>query len=324
MSCYKRIVYRDYVYYVCTYHTENKDKLFIIESDNFRKYVKPYIINKVITNFNSIAELIAKNNLEKNKLKRVKYANDVRRDLREENLYLVDSNTKSTTREGTQTKKLPKKSNINPKEVPKAIRYTPSTKRFCIDFNYNGKKYYYPLVSSSKLSLEGKFEGAKMKLIEFAEKHPEIASEKHLIENYSKENIQSMKDYNNIIILSDFDCINDNLIKIPKRKVVKVRMNHLSKTDKNILNNMKNIETGSRRRCNTILPENCEKKISDLPMYCTYIPSKNNKGDYFRIRGHPKQEKGKTLCTSTKINVSTNDKFKQLLNILHDIDPNNY
>lgn len=332
---YQRVIYNTKTYYVCIYYDEGMEKLFVIDTDNFKNIIRPdevYIINndhiarefitsKNMTKYYYVDKTIIKlltqqeiNNYGNNT--HINYINGITPDLREENLRLIDENTANESRNMHRIKVIPD-STIRQSDIPKCVYYNSATHKFIIDIKYNGKRYYIPLTTSKNLSFEGKLEDAKMKLIQFSIDNPEIEAKKHLLENYSEKCIKLMKSFNDIIMLSDFDCIEESLVKIPKRKILKVNLNHLSDSDKTILANMPHIN-GTCRRCTTKLPETCAKNISDLPKYCQYRPALNGRSDYFYIKGHPNQDKELRSNGSTK--MTTDEKYNQIINLLHGLN----
>ena len=139
----------------------------------------------------------------------VTHINNNFRDNRRANLRIVNLKVNTELVKRGMVKNLPEDTDIKPSDVPTCIRYDMNHGGFEINFKHNGRQYHIPLPTSKELSINGKLEYAKMKLLEFAEKHPDIAESKQLLENYSEESINLMKDYNKIIRLSRFNCVTD-------------------------------------------------------------------------------------------------------------------
>jgi hypothetical protein len=66
------------------------------------------------------------------------------------------------------------------------------------------------------------------------------------------------------------------------------------------------------------LPEDCSIKAEDIPEYCYYTKASTTRGDAFCCsRTHPKQKEiGKDWSSSTSKKVSTEEKYKQLMDYL--------
>lgn len=338
---YQQITYNDRIYMVCKYydrHTDNESGLFVINSDKFKIPTESsqYVLygNHICYRMNgfdgkhkyiNMLDVITRNAINNNTTKKfVNQKNGIIQDLRRENLRLVNLNILNELKDRNQVKKVPKGSNLDPADIPKCIQYNSALQQFAISFVHDGEKYYIPLVSSKSLSIEGKLEHAKMNLIKFANENPELAQNKQLIENHSNRSIQLMKDFNNILLLTGFDrpdnsLIINSLIIIPRRQILTIKLNHLSESDKQILENTK-ITDGTGRRCTTKLPDDCRVNIADLPKYCYYRPGSTGRGDYFFVKNHPNLERGKSLLTSGSQSVTIDQKYAELLSILRKLE----
>lgn len=243
----------------------------------------------------------------------IKYKNGNYRDIRKNNLEVIYLNTMydKTIPEGLTTD-----------NIPLYISYDTSNEQFVIKIVHGKKTTKIYGIRSNELSINGKLEQAKMKLIEFAEKNPDINEEKNLLQNYTYGRYELMKEFNEIIKLSRFDCINDNLMDVPEKNIITANLKSLSKSDRDIINNsMNNKDSG--RRCTTKLPDGCTVKVKDIPEYCYYKPAKGNRRDCFYIKDHPIQKKAgnrNEIRTNGSKKMTTDEKFEQLLQLLYDLE----
>ena len=333
---YQKIRFNDHSYYVCIYGPA-QDQLFVIDSSDLKKilnmrktwedhktkisstrirsngYTFRYYIDKIIME----KYLDEYNERDDGNKYIVKHINGDRRDNRKENLVIVNLNVSIEMINKDIDKKIPK--NLKSNDIPRYISYNTSNNNFVINIKHDGIKYNIQSISSKDLSINGKLEHAKMKLIEFASEHPDITQEKELLNNYSKTQIRLMKEFNKIIELTDFDCIEENLIEIPKIKTIKVNLDYLSKKDRDILTNTKET-AGTGRRCTTELPDGCKTRVKDIPRHCTYVKAKGGRSDYFYIRGHPNQTDKRDIRTNGSTKMTTDEKFEQLLQLLRDLN----
>lgn len=251
----EKVKYKDNTYYVCEYGKKNDRQLFIMDKLHSKKIFdignnwgndKGHIVCRKMTDGVSVRNFADKIIMEetldeyqkKNKKTHyvVEYISDNFKDMRMDNLCVVDYAThmESVNSTGKTVKKFFPK-DIDEVDVPKCIRFHVQKDAFEIVFTHSGKKYYILATSIKELSNAGKLAHAKSKLIEFAKANPDIAKEKHLLENYSKKSIRLMKQYNKIISLSNFDNIKNNLLDIPVRETVTIDLDNLCKKDRIIL-----------------------------------------------------------------------------------------
>lgn len=321
---YKKVTYNGKSYHVCTYTDEDEDvKLFVIDTNVFNEHIRknveynePYVIhdNRLARKYTNqegrfrhyyVDRMVADRTIG---ITYIYHTNGLLQDLREENLCLVDADMNNESRNQPAVKSVPE--GIRPSSVPKCVHYNSATNQFIIDFKCDGERHYIQLTTSNKLSIEGKLEDAKMTLVQFALDNPEVDAKKHLLENYSKNYINLLKSFNAILRLTDFDCIDESIARVPKRKILEINLDHLSNSDKAILKNMQ-ITRGTGRNCTTKLPDKCTINISDLPKYCHYRPAKNGRSDSFYIRGYPYQ--GKEILSDGSTKMTTEQKYEQIM-----------
>lgn len=335
-----KVEYRDSIYYVCEYTNKNDKKLFITDkqsgkkifsiSKNWREEKNHIICRKTVEGIPTryFADKIIMKEIidecydedeDEDGHYVVEYINGNFKDMRISNLRVVEYGVHMESTNKNIERNMPDDIDID--DVPKCIRYNMQKGGFEINFTHNSEKYYIPLTRVKELSNKSKLVDAKIKLIKFAEEHPDIAKEKHLLENYSKKSIRLMKEYNKIISLSEFDSVEDNLIDIPDREIVTVTLDDLCKKDKIILKNMENTD-GTHQRCTTILPKKSKVNVSDLPLYCHYSKASGSHGEFFYIQHHPKLKNGKRLNTSKKApeKMSLDEKYDQLMNMLNELN----
>jgi hypothetical protein len=70
------------------------------------------------------------------------------------------------------------------------------------------------------------------------------------------------------------------------------------------------------------LPENCQVKHEDIPKYCYYSAKSDKRSDSFTINRHPQliAEGNKTWSTTSRVDVSTHDKFLKLIEKYNELE----
>ncbi len=117
---------------------------------------------------------------------------------------------------------LPKDCGININDIPKCVYYSkPRDKhgaRFILELHTDGKRLMWSSTSSKEVSLKDKLIEIKKIILDINENTPEVLENKNIIENFTDQQIKLMKDYNCILKLSEYDCVDQCLLKIPKKK----------------------------------------------------------------------------------------------------------
>lgn len=252
---------------------------------------------------------------------RVKYTNDCKRDLRRENLEVIQSKSKSKTQlNNTSSTKLPP--GIKSTDIPKNVYYCkPQSghgEMFIIELVHNGKKYTWKSSSSKDISLQDKLIEIKKKLMDIYKQHPTLIKNKGIIENYSKQQIKLMNEFNDILKLSGFKIKSDNLIKIPQQKKLSCDISKTNTNTKKYL--VTNTAVKSGRRHVNKLPTGSKIVPSNIPKYCWYRSADDKKGDCFIIDNHPNLPKNcRTWSTTSRRDVSTLNKFLELKHRLREL-----
>nr|AEX62827.1 hypothetical protein mv_R622 [Moumouvirus Monve] len=143
-------------------------------------------------------------------------------DNRKVNLRLVTQTTQNENQKRRErTVVLPDGCSIDIDEIPKCVYYQkPQSghgEMFVLELKKNGVKKCWKSSSSVKKSLEDKLIEIKEILLSVSDEYPELMEDKNIIQNYSDEAIKLIKEFNAIIKLTDFDCVEENLIKVPKK-----------------------------------------------------------------------------------------------------------
>lgn len=338
MLNYQIVEYKGLKYAVCCKTRNDEPKLFVIDA----KYVDAvnnknkswYFVNvyigyitkdtdtdiKYITYLHDFIMDVTTDNDEENI---VNHINQIPTDNRKVNLQIVDKSIQHSKKGShKRTVILPKKSGIQPDEIPKCVYYVPPKgkhgDKFTINIMHNGERHEWHTSTSVKYSLKYKLIEAKVMLLDIEKKHPEIVENKNIICNYTRRQIKLMKEYNEIIKLSDYDCVDDNLVKIPIRTSITVDYDEIDDEFKRYLDAI-DVDDKSGKTHGKILPKECG--ITRLPKYCSYREATEKRGDMFIISKHPNLPKGKRQRqTSESKKVSTKDKLDQMFRILDELN----
>ena len=229
------IKYNNNKYRVCKISNIKGPMLFIIDNDDFQKVSEYYGWYSKSNNYIGCkvfdTKILYLHNLIMNRLKfdgkgqkySVDHINRIGTDNRKENLRIISQSSQNFNQKKKKRKKniLPKDCGIDEKNIPRNIWYIKPNgnhgERFCVEIKgippYNDK-IIWKTTSSKNISLKAKLEQATKYIRMLREKYP-ILKLINIGMNYNNDIINSIKDYNNIIKKSKFDCKNNCLVQIP-------------------------------------------------------------------------------------------------------------
>lgn len=334
----KLVEYNGGCYCIVKYNDGEECKYFIIDKEDYDRVMK---INKSWYVYNGVLSCIKKRGFTKyiyalhdvvmdNDLLNDKIVENITNninDLRKSNLRIVETQNRNNSRsKRTRTVKLPENCGISSNDIPKCVYYVKGNlshgDSFVIEIKKNGEKKSWRSSKSKKVSLLDKFIEIKKKLIDLSKKYPDLIIEKSIIENYTQEQINIMKEYNRILKLSDIDGITDHLIHIPAKNEINAEIEKATTDTKKYLETIDTtILTGKNHRNN--LPTESKITQSMLPKYCYYKKETEKRGDCFFICKHPKIIDSKYWYTSTSKKISTEKKFRELKKKLKEIEASN-
>jgi hypothetical protein len=251
-------------------------------------------------------------------------------DNRKDNLRLISQSSQNENQKPRKrTCVLPEKCGINVVDIPKCVYYcAPQSghgEMFVAELKKNNARTQFKSSSANKFSLKDKLIEMKQMLYDIAETYPELMKDKSILENYSDEQIKLIKEYNEIIKLSEYEFVNNLLIEVPKKILLNFDINEAGEEMKKYLKSKKNTAIKTGRRHTNNLPDNCRIIPDMIPKYCYYQQKTGKRGDAFVIDRHPKLPDGKRQWrTSGSKKVSTMEKFKQLKKKLTEIESIKY
>ena len=152
-----------------------------------------------------------------------------------------------------------------------------------------------------------------------AKAYPKDFEGRGILENYSDEYIQSAKEFNGIISKTTYDCVEDNLVEVPKKEVLESRIDEVTGPFKKHLENLDPLKKTGKTHMDK-LPAKSGITQTMIPKHCYYRSANETHGDLFVIDKHPDLPKGKRcVSTTSSKNVSTKKKFNQLIKYLDDL-----
>jgi hypothetical protein len=306
MKDHKLVEYGGKKYCVCRYQKKDgTNRLFIIDATDLKKVLGVKHSWYCVNGYIGYAEMIERklthyylHNLVMNKPpgggKGQKYTIDhITRnphDNRKANLRLITQSAQNENQKCRERKiELPDGCGIKKEDLPKCVYYYKARdkhgERFTIELKKDGQKKTWSSSSSVKYSLKDKFIEIKKKLLDVEKEYPELMENKSIIEDYSDEKINLMKEFNEIIKLSGYECADDNLVEIPKKKILKVNVDEAGDEIKHYLKTTNTAIKTGRRHINNI-PAECGI-TGPLPKFCYYYAATDERGDAFVIDRHP-------------------------------------
>jgi len=260
------------------------------------------------------------------------HINRIKTDNRKENLrlYSTTENVSNLTRR-KRSIELPENCDIKPEETPTGVWFAKERvingkkhgAHFTVEIKENGKEIAsWRSASTIELSLRFKLEQTKKYLRLLKESKPEIFKSHNIEYEYNEEAIKLAKEYNEIIKLSGYNCVKDNLVKINDYNYLKEDLTGLTEQEIELLNKF-TFENKNKTKRNTIshLPKDCGITVDMIPKYCYYSPPmpKYRRHEGFVIDKHPKL-KTRDWKTTMKKDVSLQDKFDQLNKKLEELE----
>jgi hypothetical protein len=327
------VIYDNHYYMVCKFQNKGDEKLFVVDYEDYSTLMR---INKSWHQVNNYIGCFLNDD---NGVRFVQYAHNAIMDFqptgkgskmtvdhinrygfdnRKANLRIVSQtvqNENQNKRKRTVT--LPKGCGIRPDEIPRSMWYDSNRDRFVIEIKQNGQTIVEEKQDGKReYRLRLRFEMAKKRLIEICDEKPELVEHKHLLQNFSEGALELMREYNEIISATDFECINDCLIEVPKKMMVKINYNKLTKDEIKILEQPR--VPGSKK--GNRLPPGCGVTPDMIPKYCRYVPATDKKGDHFIIERHPDLPSGiRSIMTKMCRDWTTLEKHGQLMKILDEL-----
>ncbi len=334
MLDYVTVTYKKNKYCVCHFvKQDGSHKLFVIDKGDLHKVLETGHAWFNINGYVGYSEMIKKvsyyyylHNLIMDKPqgggKGQKYTIDHisrnKYDNRKVNLRLTNQSSQNENQKRRErTSVLPDKCGIKLDDIPKCVYYCgPQSghgEMFVAELKKNGDRTTFKSCSSKKIPLKDKLTQIKKILYDVAKTYPELMEDKSILENYSDEQINLMKEYNEIIKLSEYDFIDSVLLKIPKKEILKFDIDSVGPEMKNYFKIIKNGAIKTGRQHMSKLPLKCGITPDMIPKYCYYKPKTDKRGDAFVIDRHPKLPEGKRQWSTTSSKKkSTMEKFKDL------------
>ena len=334
---YVRVKYANRDYVVCQINYHSKPLLFVVNASGFQKVKKykqwNYIGSGYIGHFyypsknnRKGRKLMYLHNLVMNKLTHdgkgqqltIDHINRIGTDNRKENLRLISQSHQNNNQKRKKRKtKLPEDCGFTWDDVPKNVWYVKPTKthvaRFCVEIKTETLKVTWKTTSSKDVSLKFKLEHMKKYLRILRDKYPNKFQKYNICNTVNKKVNKLIRSYNNILKLSDFDCVKDNIVSRVKCKdTLQVSPVGLTKQEKKLLTTIAVEKTNNRNKI-TGLPENSGVTVDMIPKYCYYKKPYNNRSGKFCIdKRHPKMN-GKVWSSTSSKKVSIKNKYYQLI-----------
>ncbi|ARF11209.1 hypothetical protein Klosneuvirus_1_66 [Klosneuvirus KNV1] len=260
------------------------------------------------------------------------HINRIPTDNRKENLrfYSTTENVSNLTKR-KRSIELPENCGIKPEEIPTGVWFSKERlikgikhgAHFTVEIKEDSDEIAgWRSASTIELSLKFKLEQTKKYLRLLKESKPEIFKKHNIEYELNEEAIKLAKEYNEIIKLSGYNCVKDNLVKINDYNYLKEDLTGLTEQEIELLNKF-TLEMKNKTKRNIIsqLPKDCGITVDMIPKYCYYSPPmpKYRRHEGFVIDKHPKL-KTRDWKTTMKKDVSLQDKFNQLIKKLEELE----
>lgn len=245
MYDYVVVTYNGKQYCVCLGIRRSEEEfLYVIDYEDLNKYCAGHDWNKI----NDYIGYKLKNNLVeylhnvvmdkkigggKGQRMTVDHISRVTTDNRKVNLRFISQTEQNENQKDRERgRNLPKGCGIKKKDLPKCVYYTGPqsghSEMFCFDTKRYGIRFRLKSTSSMRYTLMDKLIEIKIKVLIAIAENSEFFESKNILQNYTEEQIELMKEYNNILSLSKYDCVNENLLRIPKIKFLEVDLSKAS------------------------------------------------------------------------------------------------
>jgi len=249
------------------------------------------------------------------------HINRIGLDNRRENLLydVVNKDHNKNLKKKKRTITLPVSSGIKPEEIPTYVWYMQPNGSHGDRFMVEIGNIKWKTTSSKKFSLRYKLEEAKLFLRQLKTSTPDLFQDHSMNGDFTKEGKVLMDSYYDIIHAAGYNHISRFVPKEMTKEYLKP--GKTDRKEKKILNAQGSLmPTGNKkRRVASNLPKDCDLTMDDLPTYCYYRPIYKNRGDYFIVEGHPKQQK-KVWATTSMKSVSIEEKYEELMDHLDELE----
>ena len=342
MKDYQVVEYNSKKYAVCRYiKKDGTNKLFIIDAEDLSKISSQgfalYEINGYIGYCHKIDSKKTAYYLHnivmdkavgggKGQQYTIDHRNRITHDNRKANLKLLSQSEQNENRKRQErTATLPKKCGFTLDDIPKYAYYRGPQpdghgNMFVIELQHGGKCETWQTSSSNKTPLIDKLAQCIKTLIDIEKTYPELVENKNLTANYSDDQLKLMKEFNEIISLTSYTCVKDNLIKIPKKITISYDIPGVSKDWKEYLDTTNCAIKNGKSHKPSLLPKDCGITPDMVPKYCYYKPESDKRGDCFIIDKHPNFPAGKRQWgTSSSKKITTQEKFDQMIKVLDNL-----
>lgn len=274
----------------------------------------PYIYNGIDYEV-KLHELIMANTQQKQN-RPVLHIDKLGLDNRKINL-MYDTQQKDITKNMKKKKRsiiLPSNQNITPDEIPTYVWYVKPEGTHADRFIVKIGDILWKQTCSSKVSLRFKLEEAKAYLRKLKEEKPSIFHSFSMNGDFNKMGEKLLEQFYKIIYKAGFTHIKK--LPLPNATDKYLAPHKLSSTENDLFSQVVlSRQLDDPKKIIKLLPK--QKKITSLPEYCYYRPASAERGEFFIVKGHPKQNGIWTSSTSKQ--VSLEEKYKSMLNFLEKI-----
>jgi hypothetical protein len=252
-----------------------------------------------------------KQNNTKRADKSILHVNRIGLDNRKENLIYdeIDKDTNKNIKKKNRTITLPSDSGLSIDDLPTYVWYMKPNGSHGDRFMVEVGDIKWKTTSSKKLSLAYKLEEAKKYLRELASARSDLFEDYSMNGDYTKDGNALMNDYYNIVEKAGYSNIKRE--NPTKNTAEYLKPSAITRKEKILLNKQKLLNNNDQKRRVVNKLGLSGGNPSELPKFCYYKGEYKGRGSYFVISGHPDLDK--LWQTTSSKNISTKDKFKQLM-----------